>query len=372
MESGENRLMASDVYAGKATVSNGVSPEAQSAEPLAPLSGQDAGLENGSTNRPPLPAFVVGEDFAGMRSQALGLVGRAGWDGSFHAIRPSRMARLALRGPGWLQGRFLNDVTGAPLLPLAAQSRVIVSIGGKGGAIGAALRTPDRPVVQIQHPRQPLTRFDLIVACVHDEISGPNVLLGRTALHGLTPEVLEQARQRWEPRFAHLPRPLIAGLVGGSNGRFQFGVGEAARLGALLAKAVVTQKGSLIVTPSRRTAPEAREMLTDLVDAVGGTVWDGTGENPYVGLIACADHLVVTMDSVSMVSEAVAGAAPVSVFPLPGKSRRIARFISELEKSGRIRVLTENSPHTKIQPWVVTPLDDTPALVVEMHQRLGF
>jgi mitochondrial fission protein ELM1 len=78
------------------------------------------------------------------------------------------------------------------------------------------------------------------------------------------------------------------------------------------------------------------------------------------------------MDSVSMVSEAVAGAAPVSVFPLPGKSRRIARFISELEKSGRIRVLTENSPHTKMQSWVVTPLDDTPALVVEMHQRLGF
>lgn len=346
--------MADDVYAGKATVSNTV------------LHQEATGAAA------PVPALVVGEDFAGMRSQALGLVSRAGWQGQFHAVRPSRIARLALRGPQWLHPRFLDDGAGQPLLSAADPARVVVSIGGKGGAVGAALRAPGRPVVQIQHPRQPLSNFDLIVACVHDEIAGPNVLLGRTALHGLTPDALAQARETWMPRFAHLPRPLIAGLIGGSNGRFQFGVGEAARLGAILVKAVAEQKGSLIVTPSRRTDPQAREMLSDLVDSVGGTLWDGEGENPYVGLIACADHLVVTIDSVSMVSEAVAGEAPVSVFPLPGKSRRITRFAEELERSGRIRVLREHSPFRKLEPWAVEPLDDTPALVAEMHRRLGF
>ena len=344
--------MAEDVYAGKATVSNTV----LSREPA------EVGTD--------VPALVVGEDFAGMRSQALGLVSRAGWQGQFHAVRPSRLARLALRGPQWLQSRFLDDGASQPLLSAADQARVVVSIGGKGGAVGAALRAPGRPVVQIQHPRQPLSNFDLIVACVHDEITGPNVLLGRTALHGLTPDVLAQAREAWMPRFAHLPRPLIAGLIGGSNGRFQFGVGEAAQLGAILVKAVAEQKGSLIVTPSRRTDPQ--EMLSDLVDSVGGILWDGEGENPYVGLIACADHLVVTIDSVSMVSEAVAGQAPVSVFPLPGKSRRIARFAEELERSGRIRMLRRHSPFRKLEPWAVEPLDDTPALVAEMHRRLGF
>ena len=336
--------MAEDVYAGKVPGSN------------------------------PVSALVVGEDFAGMRSQALGLASRAGWDTCFQAVSPGRLARLMLAGPQALARPFLRTASGAPFgaMPELAQANVVISIGGKGGAIGAALRAPGRPVVQVQNPRQSLERFDLIVACEHDEISGPNVLLGRTALHGLTPDVLAQARQEWMPRFAALPRPLIAGLVGGSNGRFKFGVPEAHKLGPLLAQAVRQQGGSLIVTPSRRTDPDALRVLTDLVEGAGGTVWNGEGDNPYRGLVACADSLVVTIDSVSMVSEAVAGPASVFVFPLPGRSRRITRFLQGLEAAGRIRMLDADAPAQGLTPWAVTPLDDTPALVAEMHRRLGF
>lgn len=178
-------------------------------------------------------AFVVGEDFAGMRSQALGLVARAGWNGTFHPICPSKLARIMLRGPRWIGKPFLRGSDGAELEenPAFAQSSVVVSVGGKGGEVGAGLRGSHRPVVQIQNPRKNLSRFDLIVACRHDDIAGPNVLLGRTALHGLTPEALEQARAQWKPQFAELPRPLIAALVGGSNGRFHFGEAEAIALG---------------------------------------------------------------------------------------------------------------------------------------------
>ncbi|OUJ05796.1 mitochondrial fission ELM1 family protein [Acetobacter malorum] len=336
--------MAEDVYAGKVPGSN------------------------------PVSALVVGEDFAGMRSQALGLASRAGWESHFQAVSPGRLARLMLAGPQVLARPFLRTSSGAPFgsMPELAQANVVISIGGKGGAIGAALRAPGRPVVQVQNPRQSLERFDLIVACEHDEISGPNVLLGRTALHGLTPEVLAQAQQDWMPRFAGLPRPLIAGLVGGSNGRFKFGVQEAHKLGALLAQAVGQQGGSLIVTPSRRTDPDALRVLTELVEGAGGTVWNGEGDNPYRGLVACADSLVVTMDSVSMVSEAVAGPASVFVFPLPGRSRRITRFLQGLEAAGRIRMLDEDISAQGLTPWAVTPLDDTPELVAEMHRRLGF
>lgn len=45
------------------------------------------------------------------------------------------------------------------------------------------------------------------------------------------------------------------------------------------------------------------KVLTDIVEKAGGHVWNGEGENPYEGLIACADNLIVTIDSVSMISE---------------------------------------------------------------------
>ncbi|WP_415492009.1 mitochondrial fission ELM1 family protein [Acetobacter sp.] len=318
-------------------------------------------------------AFVVGEDFAGMRSQALGLMERAGWRGVFCPVRPDRMARLALGGPRWLGQSFMRDQDGQDLLGnlALAASDVVISVGGKGGAVGAALRNMGRPVVQVQNPRQRLSRFDLIVACRHDDISGPNVLLGRTAVHGLTPEILTEARRVWEPRFAHLPRPLTVALVGGANGRFRFGEAEGRRLGQVLAQTVRNQGGSLVITPSRRTDPAARQALDDCTRDVGGQIWDGTGENPYIGLIACADNLVVTIDSVSMMSEAVAGHAPVTVFPLPGRSRRISSFVEELELSGRVRVLNDVHDHLP-DPWETGPLDDTPELVEEIHRRLGF
>ncbi|ASC06367.1 mitochondrial fission ELM1 family protein [Acetobacter pasteurianus] len=318
-------------------------------------------------------AFVVGEDFAGMRSQALGLVARAGWNGTFHPICPSKLARIMLRGPRWIGKPFLRGSDGAELEenPAFAQSSVVVSVGGKGGEVGAGLRGSHRPVVQIQNPRKNLSRFDLIVACRHDDIAGPNVLLGRTALHGLTPEALEQARAQWKPQFAELPRPLIAALVGGSNGRFHFGEAEAHRLGQVLVETLKAEGGSLVVTPSRRTSPAAMKVLTDIVEKAGGHVWNGEGENPYEGLIACADNLIVTIDSVSMISEAVAGCAPVTIYPLPGRSRRISDFIEELELAGRVHVL-EDAETRLPAPWLALPLDDTPYIIAELHKRLGF
>ncbi|MFT8931968.1 MAG: mitochondrial fission ELM1 family protein [Acetobacter syzygii] len=337
-----------------------------------------AGAQTGSNPTEVLPcaqphAFVVGENFAGMRSQALGLTNRAGWHGVFQPVCPGRVARMALAGPRWLGKPCLRGSSGQTLESHADLLRadVVISIGGKGGAIGAALRSSCRPVVQIQNPRQSLARFDLVIACRHDDISGPNVLLGRTALHGLTPEELEHAKQEWEPKLAHLPRPLVAALVGGSNGRFQLGEAEARRLANVLVQTRQAEGGSLIVTASRRTDPQALAVLKEIIEPAGGYVWDGEGENPYIGLIACADNLLVTIDSVSMMSESVAGHAPVTVFPLPGKSRRISEFVEELELAGRVRVLGESATRLPA-PWYVTPLDDTPELVGEMHNRLGF
>ena len=54
-------------------------------------------------------------------------------------------------------------------------------------------------------------------------------------------------------------------------------------------------------------------LIREALRPVGGWVWDFTGENPYFGILALADMLVVTQDSVSMISEAAATAVPVTV-----------------------------------------------------------
>jgi mitochondrial fission protein ELM1 len=118
--------------------------------------------------------------------------------------------------------------------------------------------------------------------------------------------------------------------------------------------------------PSRPTDPAAIRALSDALTPLGGWVWDGAGENPYFGLLALADAIVVTMDSVSMVSEAAATAAPVLVAALPGKSRRIGLFLDGLTVDGRIRPFAG-----RLDMWPAEPLDDTPVAAAEMRRRLG-
>jgi uncharacterized protein len=120
------------------------------------------------------------------------------------------------------------------------------------------------------------------------------------------------------------------------------------------------------VTPSRRTEPAVTRVLNEALAPLGGYVWDGGGENPYFGMLALADAIVVTMDSISMISEAVATEAPVLLASLPGRSRRIGLFTDILFAEGRLRAFAG-----RYETWPVAPLDDTPAAAAEMRRRLG-
>jgi mitochondrial fission protein ELM1 len=303
--------------------------------------------------------LILSEGYAGLEAQAVGLAERAGL-----AMRTRRRQPAGpwSRLPARLWPRPLSVVGGLD----GVAGGLVFTVGGTGGAVGAALRARGSRVVQIQNPRLRLDRFDLVVANVHDEIDGPNVLLARTALHGVSSGALEAARRAWMPRLAHLSRPLVAVLVGGSNGRFRMGVPEAEALAGRLAAMMRAERVGLALTPSRRTGLPVRQVLERVLAPLGGWVWDMAGDNPYLGLLACADAIVVTSDSVSMVSEAAATRVPVMVAGLPGRSRRIGLFLQALIDAGRIRTFND-----RIEDWAVTPLDDTGQVADEMCRRLG-
>jgi hypothetical protein len=71
----------------------------------------------------------------------------------------------------------------------------------------------------------------------------------------------------------------------------------------------------------------------------GVFVWDRESDNPYLGVLASADRLVVTSDSVSMISEALATGHPVEVFGEPQNARH-ARFLRTLIDDGLIDPFT--------------------------------
>jgi mitochondrial fission protein ELM1 len=89
--------------------------------------------------------------------------------------------------------------------------------------------------------------------------------------------------------------------------------------------------------------------------------------NPDLGLLALADAIVVTQDSVSMISEALATAKPVYWWPMRGHSRRLQLFVDTITRDGLARRFDG-----RIESWRYVPSDDTARAAAEIRRRFGW
>lgn len=213
---------------------------------------------------------------------------------------------------------------------------IIISCGRKAALIAAAIKQnqPSVKVIHIQDPQMSPKHFDVVVAMEHDKIKGDNVIKTLFALHSITPDVLAAAKEEFTSRFAAYPKPHIAVLIGGSTNKYILNKERMESLIAHLRDWLVGTQGSLLITPSRRTGTENIAALQQAFsDNKNVYIYDGNEENPYLGLLACADEIIVTNDSVNMMSEAFATGKPVTIMRLAGHSNTKPAFFAEMIKN---------------------------------------
>ncbi len=206
--------------------------------------------------------------------------------------------------------------------------------------------------VQIQNPVIDPSHFDLVVVPRHDLLNGPNVLSTTGSLHRVTPQRLVQEAEKFASAFAPFKPPYHVVLFGGSNAVYKLTRKEMTVLAAQL-RAVAAQGGSLLITASRRTGEENLRILQEALQGLPAFIWDGTGPNPYYAMLHMADILLVTCDSVNLVSEACATGKPVMILDLPGGSDKFRRFHQALHEDGLTRPFKG-----AVERWHPKPLED--------------
>jgi hypothetical protein len=191
-------------------------------------------------------------------------------------------------------------------------------------AQGIAARA-ERPILHVHlgRPRVDLGLFDLVVTTPQYNLpAAENVIEITLPFVFVDGDELGRAAAQWHERFAALPRPWTAVMVGGPTPQLAFGRVEAERLLAELSQFRARVGGSLIVTTSPRTEPD---VVSTLRAGLGGVApnqhlfapFDATADNPYKAMLALADHFVVSVDSASMVAEAATRQKPIFLFHLP-------------------------------------------------------
>jgi hypothetical protein len=262
-------------------------------------------------------------DVAQMRTLAGALTAQGGW---CVAEKPLRFRRHEL---------LLHLVSRPTLAGLDCASRrglvppwpdLVLTAGRRNELVARWIRQRSGGRTRLVHLGRPWSRperFDLVISTPQYQLApAPNVLVIPLPLHRLDRAALAAAAERWRTRLAPLPRPWIAVLVGGNSGPFVFTPALAEHLAGELNALAAARGGSLLVTTSPRTpAPFTRRLRGAL--RAGSLVheWSGGGgANPYPALLALADRFVVTAESMSMITEALATGRPVQLAPvtLPG------------------------------------------------------
>jgi mitochondrial fission protein ELM1 len=296
--------------------------------------------------------WVVTEGFAGMESQCLGLAEALGLTSEMKCVRRPRSPLKYLSPRFWPNPLVTYSGELAPPWP-----EILISSGRGSVAAALAIRRCGQGstfAVHIQTPYVDPHRFDLVIIPEHDGLRGDNVVVTKTALNRVTKRSLDEAGRVFKERMSHLPRPLIAVLVGGPSKNLECSPETMRRLADQLMMAASRCGGSLAVTTSRRTGAQNEMALRQGLEGIPQFFWDGKGENPYLGILALADAIVVTSDSVSMVSEACATGKPVHVFSLGEEPKKLRRFHKPLRDSGITRPFSG-----VIEQWSYEPPNDT-------------
>jgi mitochondrial fission protein ELM1 len=157
-------------------------------------------------------------------------------------------------------------------------------------------------------------------------------------------------------------------LIGGSTNKYALTPQGMMKVITTLQSVIAHTPGSLLITPSRRTGYDNIAMLKA---AFAGNdrvyIYDGTGDNPYPGLLAIAQTLIVTNDSVNMMTEAAATGKPLYIIPLEGHAdTKPARFAEALIRDGIARPLSG-----RLESWSYSVKNEMTDMVREIRQRLA-
>lgn len=317
---------------------------------------------------PPIVIWAVSDGRAGIEAQAVGLA---------EAVARQRKAKVVVKRIGW-KGRLGRLPWWLTLFPRrwmtpesdfdAPWPDLVVAAGRATLPLSIRLRkwTGGKTfVVQIQDPRAPAGLFDLVVPPNHDRLKGDNIVSIIGAPHRVTAKKLADEYARFAAAIDPLPHPRAAVLIGGRSKAFDLSPERAAQIAQQIQLPLEQDGGSLLMTFSRRTPPQARALLTARLKHLPGIIWEGEGDNPYFAFLAGADYVLVTEDSANMATEAAGTGKPVFILKMDGQSLKFRLFHEELESHGAARPFGG-----AFHSWSYEPLAETDRAAKEILARM--
>ena len=278
--------------------------------------------------------------------------------------------------PYWLN-RILPTLANFPGIPLAAEAgeilslptpNILITCGRRHAGASIALKRRSKNLtytIHIQDPRINSKHFDLLIIPEHDPSRGSNIITSKGSLNRITPSLLENEARLFIKETQTLKGKKVAVNIGGNTKNHTIDHIMIKKLVVSLNQFSIDNNCSLMITTSKRSNRLLQQELCSLTRNPNIIVWTSGEPNPYLGFLGIADLVIVTSDSINMISEACSTGKPVYIFPFGKDSKRRNKFIQSMETAGIARYFNGKSEN-----WDYEPLNETTRIAIIIKNRL--
>ncbi len=220
--------------------------------------------------------------------------------------------------------------------------------------------------IHIQDPKVSLENFDFIVVPEHDNLRGKNVISTKGAIHYLTKDELVLSQNYLKPKIDS-KKKIVAFIIGGPNKYYNYDESLLENIFLKINKNFILNNYQAIIIPSMRTPKKIIEKAKNYFDK-NQIVISNIDKNAYLSSLQLADHIVVTCDSTSMISEAALTGKPIYVAQMPAKknNQRFRDFFKLFESLNIIKNL-----EASVEEWNYQKLDETKRVSSYIKEKIN-
>ena len=215
---------------------------------------------------------------------------------------------------------------------------LVISCGRKSviPSIFLKKKNPKLFTIHIQNPKVDPKNFDAVVAPMHDKFYGPNVYKSEGAIHYITYEEIQAAKNYLADKIKS--KKIVSIILGGPNKYYNFNNNQLIEIFSSIKSNFIGKGYEVIIIPSFRTPKNIIQLAKKEMGKFGHVV-DSVDKQAYLSAYALATYIIVTCDSISMISEAMASGKPIYVAHMKEKKNiyRFKRFFELFEHMGIIK-----------------------------------
>jgi mitochondrial fission protein ELM1 len=247
-------------------------------------------------------------------------------------------------------------------------AKVIISCGRKSVIPSIALKKKfgkNILNIHIQDPKVKLSNFDFIVAPEHDGLSGENVLISKGAIHYLTNKELDDNKNYLKSRI-NSQKKIVTLIIGGPTRHYNYNEKVVDSIFFKIKQNFLDNNYQLIVVPSIRTPQNIIDKAKNYFNK-DQIIIPNVDKKAYLCSLKNADHIIITCDSTSMISEAAITGKPIYVAQIPSvkNNERFKKFFNLFVSLNIIKDLG-----TEVENWTYPKLDETKKIADQIKEKI--